>query len=74
MPQSYTPEFKKKIVRLHEEVTAQTVCDYSAVGRHLFNLCEKRSGRCFAYLVGVSDHRACRLPGGIWIFEENQNE
>ena len=56
------------------DFTAQTVCDYSAVGRHLFNLCEKRSGRCFAYLVGVSDHRARRLPGGIWIFEENQNE
>ena len=37
-------------------------------------VCQKRTGRRFADLVGVPDHRACCLPGGICPAKESQKE
>ena len=37
-----------------------------------FRVCQKRTGRRFADLVGVPDHRACCLPGGICPVKESQ--
>ena len=54
--------------------TAQTVCDPIAAGWYFFRVCQKRTGRRFADLVGVPDHRACCLPGGICPVKESQKE
>ena len=52
----------------------QTVCDPIAAGWYFFRVCQKRTGRRFADLVGVPDHRACCLPGGICPVKESQKE
>ena len=55
-------------------ISAQTVCDPIAAGWYFFRVCQKRTGRRFADLVGVPDHRACCLPGGICPVKESQKE
>lgn len=49
----------------------QTVCDPIAAGWYFFRVCQKRTGRRFADLVGVPDHRVYRVSGRLCIFKEN---
>ena len=63
-----------KRCRVPGDFSAQTVCDPIAAGWYFFRVCQKRTGRRFADLVGVPDHRACRLPGGICPVKESQKE
>ena len=63
-----------KRCRVPGDFPAQTVCDPIAAGWYFFRVCQKRTGRRFADLVGVPDHRACCLPGGICPAKESQKE
>ena len=53
---------------------AQTAYNYITAGRHFLCFCQKRSDGSFVDLVGISNHRAYRMSGGICIVEEDQKK
>lgn len=51
------------------DLSAQTACHYSAIGRNLFRDRQKRTCRCIAYLVGISDHGTDSMSGRVCILK-----
>ena len=56
------------------DLAAQTAYNYITAGWHFLCFCQKRSDGSFVDLVGISNHRAYRMSGGICIVEEDQKK
>ena len=56
------------------DLAAQTAYNYITAGRYFLCFCQKRSDGSFVDLVGISNHRAYRMSGGICIVEEDQKK